>query len=313
MTRGATTSPTSPPEKRGIGMAFQNFALFPHMTAYDNIASALTARQASRAAIEAKVDEGRQAAEDRPCAAALRRASCPTGRSSARHWPARWSPTRGILLLDDPLRNVDAKLRYEMRLELPLVAEGLRLDRPLCDAGLQGGDGARRPHRRPARRRHRPDRHARPRSIASRRRSASRGCSAIPPSISFRSKPARAPAGRSDVGGVTLALPAAYAGAAGARRARLAARSAPGRGAASAGGFPVEVVAVTPLNEKIVRWCAPCAAARSWSSRPAGTPGRSDGKAHIAVDGKSALLFDHASGDRIGSKNVVALRNGEAA
>ena len=35
------------PEARGIGMAFQNFALFPHMSAYDNIASALTAREKS--------------------------------------------------------------------------------------------------------------------------------------------------------------------------------------------------------------------------------------------------------------------------
>ena len=48
-----------------------------------------------------------------------RRANCPTARSSAPRWRARWSPNRKILLLDDPLRNVDAKLRYEMRLELP--------------------------------------------------------------------------------------------------------------------------------------------------------------------------------------------------
>ena len=36
----------SPPEARGVGMAFQNFALFPHMSAFDNVASALTARKA---------------------------------------------------------------------------------------------------------------------------------------------------------------------------------------------------------------------------------------------------------------------------
>ncbi|MEO1468752.1 MAG: ATP-binding cassette domain-containing protein, partial [Pseudomonadota bacterium] len=39
------------PEHRGIGMAFQNFALFPHMTAFDNIASPLTARRFGRDAI----------------------------------------------------------------------------------------------------------------------------------------------------------------------------------------------------------------------------------------------------------------------
>ena len=52
-----------------------------------------------------------------------------------------------VLLLDDPLRNVDAKLRYEMRLELPRLLRALRRHRPLRHAGLQGGDGARRPHR----------------------------------------------------------------------------------------------------------------------------------------------------------------------
>ncbi|RWB16743.1 MAG: ABC transporter ATP-binding protein, partial [Mesorhizobium sp.] len=41
--------------------------------------------------------------------------------------------------------------------------------------------------------------------------------------------------------------------------------------------------------------------------------GQTEGRAHIAVDGKSALLFDHASGDRIGARNVVNLRSGEAA
>ena len=41
------TSPTQAPETRGVGMAFQNFALFPHMSAFDNIASALTAHEGS--------------------------------------------------------------------------------------------------------------------------------------------------------------------------------------------------------------------------------------------------------------------------
>ncbi len=50
---------------------------------------------------------------------ATRRASCPTARSSAPPWRARWCAQPKVLLLDDPLRNVDAKLRYEMRLELP--------------------------------------------------------------------------------------------------------------------------------------------------------------------------------------------------
>ena len=61
-----------------------------------------------------------------------------------------------VVLLDDPLRNVDAKIRYEMRFELPRVSAPLRVDRHLRDAGLQGGDGARRPRRGAGGRRLRP-------------------------------------------------------------------------------------------------------------------------------------------------------------
>ena len=79
------------------------------------------------------------------------------------------------------------------------------------------------------------------------------------------------------------------------------------------GAIPVTVEAETPLNEKIVTLVRTVRGREILVSRPAGTPGRSEGKAHISVDGKSALLFDHASGERIGSKNVVILHNGEAA
>src|ERR1700678_3759362 len=108
----------APPEARGIGIAFQNFSLFPHMSAYDNIASALTAGVSSKAQIDAKVKSvakllkighvlqhaPRELSNGQKQRAALARALVSDPR---------------ILLLDDPLRNVDAKLRYEMRLELP--------------------------------------------------------------------------------------------------------------------------------------------------------------------------------------------------
>ena len=108
------------PESRGIGMAFQNFALFPHMSAYDNIASALTARKASAQTIRTKVEavakllkishvlqhQPRELSNGQKQRTALARALVADPH---------------ILLLDDPLRNVDAKLRYEMRLELPAL------------------------------------------------------------------------------------------------------------------------------------------------------------------------------------------------
>ena len=99
-------------------MAFQNFALFPHMSAFENVASALTAHNAPRDVIRAKVEK----------VAALLKIEHVLGhapRELSNGQKQRTALARAlvaepkILLLDDPLRNVDAKLRYEMRLELP--------------------------------------------------------------------------------------------------------------------------------------------------------------------------------------------------
>jgi multiple sugar transport system ATP-binding protein len=107
-----------PPERREIAMAFQNFALYPHLDAFENIASPLRARRIGEAEIKHRVGE----------VAALLRIShvldhLPRALSNGqkqRTALARSLVRRpAVLLLDDPLRNVDAKLRYEMRLELP--------------------------------------------------------------------------------------------------------------------------------------------------------------------------------------------------
>jgi multiple sugar transport system ATP-binding protein len=117
--RGRDASGT-PPEKRGIGMAFQNFALFPHMTARDNIASALTARKADAAEIARKVDAVARLLK-------ISHVLNHSPRELSNGQKQRTALARAlvaepdILLLDDPLRNVDAKLRYEMRLELPAL------------------------------------------------------------------------------------------------------------------------------------------------------------------------------------------------
>jgi multiple sugar transport system ATP-binding protein len=106
------------PEARGIGMAFQNFALYPHMSARDNIASPLQARGIAGADADARVQS----------VAKLLRIGHVLGhmpRELSNGQKQRTALARAlvgqpkVLLLDDPLRNVDAKLRYEMRLELP--------------------------------------------------------------------------------------------------------------------------------------------------------------------------------------------------
>lgn len=106
------------PEQRDVGMAFQNFALYPHLSTFENIASPLQARGLDAAEIKKRVQE----------IAALLRIDHVLGhlpRELSNGQKQRTSLARslvrapGVLLLDDPLRNVDAKLRYEMRLELP--------------------------------------------------------------------------------------------------------------------------------------------------------------------------------------------------
>ncbi len=106
------------PEHRNVGMAFQNFALFPHMSAAENIATPLRATDASPDKVKAGIDR----------VANLLKISHVLGhapRELSNGQKQRTSLARAlaaepkILLLDDPLRNVDAKLRFEMRLELP--------------------------------------------------------------------------------------------------------------------------------------------------------------------------------------------------
>jgi multiple sugar transport system ATP-binding protein len=106
------------PEHRGVGMAFQNFALFPHMSAFDNIASPLTAQRSTRDRIRGGVEAvARLLKIDHVLGHAPRALS--NGQKQRTALARALVAEPDILLLDDPLRNVDAKLRFEMRLELP--------------------------------------------------------------------------------------------------------------------------------------------------------------------------------------------------
>jgi multiple sugar transport system ATP-binding protein len=108
------------PEQRHLGMAFQNFALYPHMTAYENIASPLRAKQTVAADLDARVNEVARLLRIDHVLGHLPRAL--SNGQKQRTALARSLVSRPpLILLDDPLRNVDAKVRYEMRLELPRV------------------------------------------------------------------------------------------------------------------------------------------------------------------------------------------------
>src|SRR5881396_3484649 len=105
------------PMDRDIAMVFQNYALYPHMSVYDNMAFGLKMRKFGRDEIERRV---RQAAEILGIQALLerrprqlsggQRQRVALGRAIVRH--------PRVFLFDEPLSNLDAKLRVQMRVEL---------------------------------------------------------------------------------------------------------------------------------------------------------------------------------------------------
>ena len=108
------------PEHRDVGMAFQNYALYPHMTAFENIASPLRARHAPEAEIAPRVHETARMLRIDHVIDHLPKALS-QGQKQRTALARSLVGRPGVVLLDDPLRNVDAKIRYEMRFELPRV------------------------------------------------------------------------------------------------------------------------------------------------------------------------------------------------
>jgi multiple sugar transport system ATP-binding protein len=105
------------PMDRDIAMVFQNYALYPHMSVYDNMAFGLKMRKFARADIAKRVQEAAEILGIQPLLARKprqlsggQRQRVALGRAIVRH--------PQVFLFDEPLSNLDAKLRVQMRVEL---------------------------------------------------------------------------------------------------------------------------------------------------------------------------------------------------
>jgi multiple sugar transport system ATP-binding protein len=112
------------PKDRDIAMVFQNYALYPHMTVYDNMAFGLKLRKVPKDEIDKKVREAARILDldkllDRKPKALSggQRQRVAMGRAIVRH--------PKVFLMDEPLSNLDAKLRVQMRIEISRLHENL--------------------------------------------------------------------------------------------------------------------------------------------------------------------------------------------
>ena len=113
-----------PPEKRGIGIVFQDYAVWPHMSVFDNIAYPLKKQGASKEEIAVRVHDALEQVDlkgyDRYMPSQL------SGGQQQRVAIARaLTASRDLVVMDEPITNLDAKLRASMLVEIRLMQQRL--------------------------------------------------------------------------------------------------------------------------------------------------------------------------------------------
>jgi putative spermidine/putrescine transport system ATP-binding protein len=113
-----------PPQKRGFGMVFQNYAIFPHLNVFENIAFPLRARRWAKDAIEERVSWalelvrlGRFAERDARQLSGGQQQRVALARAVVFHPP--------VVLMDEPLGALDKNLRFEMQVEIKEIQQRL--------------------------------------------------------------------------------------------------------------------------------------------------------------------------------------------
>ncbi|MGF1626703.1 MAG: ABC transporter ATP-binding protein [Alphaproteobacteria bacterium] len=114
-----------PPKDRDIAMVFQNYALYPHMTVYDNMAFSLKLRKADKATIDRHVQK---AAKTLGLTEYLKRYPRQLSGGQRQRVAMGRAIVRDpqVFLFDEPLSNLDAKLRVQMRTEIKELHQELR-------------------------------------------------------------------------------------------------------------------------------------------------------------------------------------------
>lgn len=293
------------PEDRNIGMAFQNFALFPHMDAHANIASPLTAQRQSTSAIKAGVQslarllKIEHVLDHQP-------KELSNGQKQRTALARALAGKPKILLLDDPLRNVDAKLRFEMRLELPRLlkdqnATVIYVTQDYKEAMAFGDEiavingGVIQQIGTPE------DIYLSPANVEIARLFGD-------PVINFLDVTPE-----QDASGIyvmisdkRVALDAGYTAALG-QECVLGIRPEAVLfvDAGHESAVPVTVEAELPLNEKTVNLCVTARGREITASRPATSAGPENGPAHVAIEASNALLFARDTGALIPKARVA--------
>lgn len=284
-------------EHRGVGMAFQNFALFPHMSTFDNIASPLVAQRQSKNEIADGVKRVTELLKiDHVTSHMPRELSNGQKQRTALARALIGEPP--LLLLDDPLRNVDAKLRFEMRLELPSLLRGrgttvVYVTQDYKEAMALGDnivvltEGSVTQNGTPA------DIYLQPANIEIARLFGDPVINLfdVTPRVTGQGVCIDLSSIELQLQGVTEQLqgmPCVLG-----IRPEYVSFVPPG----TPGAMPVSIEAETPLNEKVITLATTAGGRELLVSRPAGTPGPDLNGAYVELKQGSALLFDKATGE----------------
>lgn len=119
-----TSIESTPAHKRDVGMVFQDYAVFPHLSVSDNVSFGLKQRKLPRTEIKAKVAEALRIVQLEPFADRMPHEL--SGGQQQRVGLARAIVINpNVLLMDEPLSNLDAKLRVDLRAELRRIQQSM--------------------------------------------------------------------------------------------------------------------------------------------------------------------------------------------